>query len=225
VSDKQLDKWQRWLRELIEPDVIGMHSRRSMWRSVQQMLAANDTLPESHWWQFMSHTYTTTQASAIRRQADTDKQSASLGRILTEIKGNAHRITPEWWIGQWPDHDELLLVEAQRWWRDQWGGTVGTHLDPEIPARHLERLTHAAKDVTHYVDRHIAHIDHRAGRDVVTLTLGDLHEAIDVIGEVFKPVFNLLTASSMVQLEPVFQYNWMAVFEQPWQAQSAHPAA
>ncbi|HEY1775893.1 MAG TPA: hypothetical protein VGG41_07015 [Solirubrobacteraceae bacterium] len=223
MVDQQLDKWQRWCEEFIKPDVIRMHMRRSMWRSVQDMLSENDTLPTSHWWDFMSHTYSTTQALAIRRQADTNEQAASLGRLLSEVEINAHRIGAEWWVGLWPDHDERLLIEARRWWRDGWGGSVGDHLDPAIPAGFLQQLTDAAEHVKHYVDWHVAHLDRRAGRTAVTLTLGDLHDAIDVIGTVFQRVFNLLTASSMIQLEPVVQYNWMAVFEQPWRNADANP--
>jgi hypothetical protein len=39
--------------------------------------------------------------------------------------------------------------------------------------------------------------------------LSDVHEAIDVIGEVFSRYYPLFTAASMAILEPVIQHDWL----------------
>jgi hypothetical protein len=39
--------------------------------------------------------------------------------------------------------------------------------------------------------------------------LSDVHEAIDVIGEVFSRYYPLFTAASMVILEHVIQHDWL----------------
>lgn len=108
-------------------------------------------------------------------------------------------------------------MEAERAWATQYAGRVGRHLDPSIPAADFAKLTDAAADVKAYVDRHVAHTEKpprvAAG---VTLTLKDVHDDIDVIGDLFKKYFNLLTGSSYLFLEPEIQHDWMAVFQQPW---------
>jgi hypothetical protein len=43
-----------------------------------------------------------------------------------------------------------------------------------------------------------------------------VHDAIDVIGHLFKKYYNLFTATSYVFLEPVIQSDWKAVFRVPW---------
>ena len=48
------------------------------------------------------------------------------------------------------------------------------------------------------------------------MTLEEIHAAIDMIGDLFKKYYNLLTAGSYVQLEPVMQTDWKAVFRVPW---------
>jgi hypothetical protein len=49
-----------------------MHLQRDAYRKVSEMLTANaDDLPDSYWWEFMRDTHATTQAVAVRRQADT----------------------------------------------------------------------------------------------------------------------------------------------------------
>jgi len=113
-------------------------------------------------------------------------------------------------MGLWSDPDFL----AERGWSEQYAGTTGTHLDPSIPAADLHRLTSGAAKVKRYVDQHVAHAD--AVPATVTLTLDEVHDAIDLIGDLFKKYSNLLTASSYVFLEPAIQHNWKAVFREPW---------
>jgi hypothetical protein len=48
------------------------------------------------------------------------------------------------------------------------------------------------------------------------LQLEEVHEAIDVIGHVFKRYYNLLTGNSMIRLVPAIQHNWTAIFGEPW---------
>jgi len=62
--------------------------------------------------------------------------------------------------------------------------------------------------------RRALHAD--AASPAVTLKLQDVHAAIDVIGRLFGRYYSLFTASTMLQLAPVFQDDWKAVFREPW---------
>ena len=216
MSDQRIEKWRRWCDGPIKDDVITMHARRFVWQQLQDMLKANTDLPTSYWWIFMRDTYATTQSVAVRRQADMHKDANSLGKLISEIKGDATKLTRESWIDLWSDADELLLLHAQQGWDRQWAGSVGGHLDPSIPEQDLDRLTAAATAVRHYVDKQVAHSEAGAKPASFTLTVAEVHGAIEVIGDLFKKYFNLLTASSMVQLVPLMPPNWMAVFAQAW---------
>jgi hypothetical protein len=88
----------------------------------------------------------------------------------------------------------------------------------------LARLIEGSEQVKKHVDKHIAHSEDR-GPDPkdpgptpveATLTLNDIHDAIDLIGEVFTRYYSLFEAASMVTLEPVIQHDWKAVFREPW---------
>ena len=50
----------------------------------------------------------------------------------------------------------------------------------------------------------------------VKLRFNDIHDAIDVIGELFQRYHLLFTAADMVDLVPVIQHDWLAPFRQPW---------
>lgn len=217
MADQRIEKWQYWIDGTIKNSVLTMHLHRDAWREVAAMLEANGQLPESYWWEFMRDTYATTQAVAVRRQADTHKDVASLGKLIEEIRDDPSRITREFWLAEWTSEDKFLRMEAERGWTTQYAGTVGDHLDPLIPAADFDALQAASADVRGYVDQHVAHAERppRAPSQV-TLTLSDIHDDIDVIGDLFKKYYNLLTASSYVFLVPVIQHDWLAIFREPW---------
>jgi hypothetical protein len=217
VTDQRIDKWTRWIDGTIKNNVLAMHLQRDTWREVSDILQRNGQLPDSYWWEFMRDTYATTQAVAVRRQADTHRGVASLGKLIEEIRDDAFRITRGWWLRQWgAPTDEFDKLYAENGWATEFAGSIGTHLDPAIPAADFVALTSAAANVKAYVDQHVAHADASAVSAKVALTLDEVHDAIDVIGERFRRYYTLLTLADMPMLVPVIQHDWTAVFRVPW---------
>jgi hypothetical protein len=97
---------------------------------------------------------------------------------------------------------------------DQLADGGGDNLDPEIPGTDLLALQAAAKRVRLYADEHIAH-------DMVNPTVpevptyGDLHSAIDALGEICRKYTVALTAGWWHTWEPVIQDDWQAIFVSP----------
>jgi hypothetical protein len=216
MADQRIEKWTRWIDGTIKSNVLTMHLHRDTWRETSKILEDNGTLPDSYWWEFMRDTYGHTQAVAVRRQADTHRDAASLGKLIEEVRDDAARITREFWLGLWDPDGAIDALFAERGWADEYGGSVGLHLDPAIPAADFDALTTAAAEVKEWVDKHVAHADASAVPASVTLTLEDVHRAVDVIGELFQRYYTLFTAASMIELVPVIQHDWRAVFRQPW---------
>ena len=216
MDDPRIVKWTGWCENTIKDNVLTMYLHRDTWREVSKIIEDNGQLPDSYWWQFMWDTYAVTQAVAVRREADIHKDVASLGKLIQEIRDDPSRITREFWIGLWDTDDELMLRRAQQGWTKQYAGSMGTHLDPAIPSADSDALTAVASKVKAYVDRHVAHADASAASAGVTVTLSEVHDAIDVVGDLFKRYYNLLTASSYGSLVPLIQHNWKAVFREPW---------
>jgi AbiU2 len=223
MHDSLVEKWQRWCTGKIQQEVVTMHLHRYAWREVGQIIEKHGALPDSYYWEYMRDTYAVTQAVAVRRQADTDPRADSLGRLILEIRADAPRITRDFWVGLWTVDDEFTEFEANRGF-DALAGAGEVRLDPAGPAADLEALAQGASSVKVYVDRFLAHSDSRAQPSMLP-TLNDIHDAIDVIGELFKKYNNLLTASSFVFLEPAIQHDWLAVFRQPWIRGSDWPSA
>jgi AbiU2 len=217
MTDQRIEKWTRWIDGTIKNNVITMHLQRHAWREVSKILQDNGQLPESYWWQFMRETYGHSQAVAVRRQADTHKDVASLGKLLVEIRDDPSSLTRELWLGLWKDlSDPIDRHFAEKAWADQYGASVGTHLDPAIPTADFDALAAAATDVRKWVNKHVAHADASAVSASVTLTLKDIHDAVDVIGRLFQRYYTLFTAASMIELVPILDPRWKAVFREPW---------
>jgi hypothetical protein len=237
MTDPRIVKWRRWFDKGITNDVYTMHLQRFAWKRMEEIVNANQELhgTESYMWEFLFSTYAQTQAVSVRRQADADRQAASLGRLICEVGETPTLLTQEWWIGLWDDddgNDPHLRKLAESAWSDQFGGEGGAHLDPAIPEADLTELREGSQKVKDYVDRNVAHLDARTipaedgppteeppdapTRKGSDLTLNEVHDAIDLIGRLFRKYGNLLTAASWVDLTPTIQNDWEAVFRLPW---------
>lgn len=218
--DAKLEKWNRWIEGPIKSDVLTMHLHRDVWRRASKIIAENDELPASYWWEFMSDVYSNSQVIAARRQVDLDPRVSSLAMLIAEIKAKPELISKELWLSHWEDSDDPG-GRALRGWNSVYAGGVGVHLDPAIPSADLERLNNAGEAVRKFANKHVAHSQANAKPATVTLTLKDVHDSIDVIGELFAKYYEMLTAGSYVQLVPVIQGgDWTEVFRQPWQKES-----
>jgi hypothetical protein len=223
VTDQRIEKWMRWIDETITNnvsityDVSSMLLRREAWLEVASILQRNGQLPDSYWWKFMRDTYVDTQAVAVRRQADTHRDAASLGKLIQQIRDDPVKLTCEWWLTLWDTPaNEVDRLFAEGKWAEEFGGSIGRHLDPAIPAADLESLIAASANVKAYVDKYVAHADPSAASTKITLTLQEIHDAIDVIGQCFHRYYLLFTASDIGILVPVIQHDWQAVFRTPW---------
>jgi hypothetical protein len=205
MADQRMEKWTSWINGRIKDHVLTMQLQRAVWEEATKIIAANGQLPDSYWWEFMRSTYATTQAVAVRRQADTHRDVASLGKLIEQVRDDAARVTRDFWIG---------LSNDPEAWSAQYAGETGTHIDPSIPAADFDALTRAAANVKDYVDEHLAHAD--AVPTTVTLDIKDVHEATDVIGGLFRTYYLLFTAHDMPLVTPVISPKWKLVFTVPW---------
>lgn len=239
MTDQRIEKWRHWLEKGISNDVYGMNLRRFVWKRIEEIAKANPAVggTESYFWEFHFETYAGFQAVAVRRQSDAyDDQVASLGRLVYEISQTPEILTREWWIGLWgrdgDDEDrEHWKCVAEEAWDDHYAGEVVEHFDPAIARADLERLQEGVEKVRRYVDQHVAHFDAKtiprptgqpneivppeAPKGTIP-TLNEVHDAIDLIGELFKKYGNLLTAASWVELVPALQHDWEKIFRVPW---------
>jgi hypothetical protein len=215
MTDERLDTWYVWLDSHIRPEVYGLHLHRHVWLETQAMLRENPDLPESYWWEFMGDTYAVTQALALRRQVDTRRDVISLARLMMQMRRGARVLSRGYFLSRYGT-DPNMVALGEETWADTFAGDAGEHLDPAIPSADLDTLVTAAAAVKDFVDDHLAHRSLDAQPAQTTVTLDDLHSAIDVVGLIYRKYFGLMTGAMMLRVTPVIQGDWQAVFRQPW---------
>ncbi len=213
MADQRIEKWKHWLNKPIKNGVITLHHHRQIWREIGNIIKENGHLPDSVFWQYHRDLYGITQAIAIRRQADTHKDVASLAKLLVEVRENPEPVTRAFRLSLWDDPDDAAY--ARRQWDTDYGGEVGDHLDPAMPAADYKELMAAAASVKDYVDKHVAHADQRPVAAGATMTFAQIDDAIDVLGRLFRRYYALFTAAD-IKLEPIIQHDWKAVFRVQW---------
>jgi hypothetical protein len=192
-----------------------MHAHRDTFKEVDRIATENGQLPDSYFWTFLQDTYATSQAVAVRRQAELKSSVRTLGRLLVEVAEDAHLLSREFFVGMWEARpDSVEAVIANRQFEQYFAGDVGDHLDPAIPQRDLAALITTSASVKTYVDQHVAHRDRKPKSGFPTFA--DLDGAIDKIGEVFSRYSGLLRNKSMTDYVPAHQDDSLAVFRQPW---------
>lgn len=224
TTDSRITGWTDRVDGAIKVEVVRMHHHKSTWDRVSALLADNQGLPDSYWWEFMFETYAMSQASAVRRQADTRKDVNSLVRLIMDIRKGATALTKSWWVDTlWNPRQPIERMEAERQWGAYFGGAVGDHLDPAIPKADACALETAAAKVKHYVDENIAHTSAAPKEPAVTLELADVHDAMETVDRLFRRYYSLLRCASWTTTTPVEQDDFYAPFRVPWMRPGFNP--
>lgn len=215
TDDERVARWTSWVRTngAIHLNVVTMHLHRAAWRQVQEIVVANGSLPDSYWWEFLRDTYATTQVTAVRRQTDVRRDAASLARLLVELRPRPQLLSRELALAPVADRDWIRQAMAAKVWDEHAGG--GDFISRDIVDADTATLNDAAGEVTRYVNEHVAHTKAQPVPAEVTVTLDDVHDAVDQIAQVFRR-YSLLLAGGAGGLEPVIQHDWLAVFRVPW---------
>lgn len=182
-----------------------------IYNEVGDLTRANKELPPSHFFTFVSETYAQTQAVGVRRQVETSTRVISLATLLTEMAGDAERLSRKFYVSMYDEHlRDLADPDFDR----LTGNADADHIPASVIQGHLDAIRAATQPIADYVNRHLAHRD-RDPLDTLP-TFIELNSAIDTIGEAFNECSLMLNASSWATLEAVMQYDWLAVFRVPW---------
>ncbi|MDQ5807154.1 MAG: hypothetical protein M3320_00600 [Actinomycetota bacterium] len=218
-------KWREWINGRIRDDVLRLHQQRIVWDGMQQVIRHNADLPRvSVLWEYLFDTYTAAQAAAVRRLTETeDTQVQSLGQLLHQIgAGDQRTVTREWWMSGWPTNwneeaEGLRLFESV-------AGAGAAEFPAQKARDDLQRLRATATKVKDFVDRYLAHMDKR-GLDVAHLPkVGELHDAIDLIRDLYASYSLLLTTTPDARRELDLPLeNWRDPLKLPWIPRAGSP--
>lgn len=200
INPQRLAKWVGWIQHdpqrttgpgSIWSQLVEMTHHRAIYDRLTEILVANRSMPQEYtFFDFVTTNYLTTQALAIRRQADTHKDAATLGRLLYELEADL------------AGHRDLTADEG-----------LPTFTLDDVQADRSE-LDQVVAPVKAYVDQRLAHMDRATAQPA--LTGRQIHDAVAVLQRLFGKYEHALTGAHTPDLEPVIQSDWEAVFRVPW---------
>jgi hypothetical protein len=97
VADQRIENGKRWIDGQMKAEIVSMHLQRDTWKLIQAIIEDHGALPDSYCREFVRDTYAITQAVAVRRQVDTHRDAARLGKLISEIGDDASGLTREFW--------------------------------------------------------------------------------------------------------------------------------
>jgi hypothetical protein len=207
-----------WLNQLdrVKNEIFHLYHHRQIWREMR--LALLEASPDEQ--VFLDHyarLYADRQVVAIRRLIDPDRGTQSIYGLTTKLADQPSLLSRQRWVSFFEQGenatDEQWIAMAHAQFDRTADPKRPDRVDPSIMATFAAELKEDLHGVNTYVDKVVAHMD--ATRTPPSLTWVELDEAIDLLGQTFKQVFLMLTASTMWTLEPQIQTDWKRPFRTP----------
>jgi len=174
-------------------------------------------------WDWLATNYSITAALAVRRQSDYSdrKPVTSLCTLLTEIARNPRLFTREWFVrpytrGRPPMARADFRQRGERDF-DAYASPGARWISSRKVREDLRQLRRTEARLRHFVNKRVAHRARRGYRGPATFA--DLDGALDELGRLLAKYWFLLNrGAAMIQIEPVIQGDYQAVYRVPWKA-------
>lgn len=219
TDDELFGDWVEWIKK-VENELIELSWNRRMFRDVSRVFQHNPHLREvgGFVYEWLRLNYIAGASMSFRREVDRAKH-LGLVHLLAEIaerprvlsRGRHH----EAWGGLRDKFEDILRTksfEAIPFVRDA-SDPMKDHIDPEVVRADVAALRVDTEVAQDYVEQTIAH---RTRGDVEIISFAQFNSAMDALTPIFQKYYARLTLSSMLQLEPVPQYNTHEPFTFPW---------
>lgn len=204
--------------ERIYLEQINQGWRHQLFRLFRSVFDANPRLSERGGFLFnwMAENYVDTTLMLIRRELDKQAGTENLRNLLKNIIKHPGVLTRARYIAQWQPGKDMIANRAF----DSFnpirvpGSPKDDYINPDIVEADLAQVIKAAEGLRTYAERTRAHRTPEQGVD--SFTYKDLHQAIADIRKVVGKYYAILTLSSVMDWEPVAQYNTLEPFMEPW---------
>jgi hypothetical protein len=209
--DPKLRKWLNWLR-VIHDEVQHLLISQNIFWEVQNIIVTNPRLHQpSAFYSYLGNTYVSHAVMGVRRQLKADKQSISFVRLLEEIVDSPQILSREYYVGLYKGSAVEDLADQDF---DKFSGTSHAHFCPHMVCNDLAQLKEVARRCEEFADKRVAHWDKR---DLKVLPrFDDLDMCIEFLDKLYVKYHLMFHAQAMDSLMPTYQYDWKAVFREPW---------
>lgn len=217
--------WEEWRNDLerIRQDIHELFSSRRTFRDIAAVFEQNKRLQEvgGYLWDWMRISYASYVVMRVRRETDDQGNTINLHQLLKEIETRPDVVTRGRFFEMLNLPEGHFLQEVnQRYFTNTWmpiGSPASDNpvdqIDPSRVREDRGALQVAAERVREVANKDVAH---RARVDVKDLTIPEVDAAFDAIEATLTKYYTLLHGASLMQAEPVPQFDTRAVFTFPW---------
>ena len=204
----------RELLKVVDQHIALIFHHRMVWQATRNMLRENPNFPANPPYLFgvLTELYSTSQAAAIRREAEgRGLRDRNMRRLLHELRLAAPTISRTWFCALYPNNPIVQSVAYKTFEHFSLGGETLSVDWVDFAAAWLKEVSRGIRE---YMDKRIAHPDYEAPIEIPTFD--DLDAAIEALGEVDRQLHLLLLAADYMGPTPVLQFNWAAGLEVAW---------
>lgn len=218
-DDERFADWQDWV-ETIYRETIDLGRNRRMFKMLREVAERNERLRETggHVLDWMFGNYVVAAAMTFRRELDKRNGTRNLRHLLHDIEKYPHFINRRRYRALWGKVEGPLGQSLADQMFDRFNPVRDPddpekdHVDPATVRRDREALIDATELVRQFVEQKYAHRTecHQP------MTFGEFPGALDAVVPTFKKYYALLTQKSVVDTEPVPQFDTHECLTFPW---------
>jgi hypothetical protein len=237
TDGQRFEQWEKWL-DAIYKDVQNLVIGRYVYEQVRKVIQNNPRLHQpSSFYDMIGMTFSAWAAMAVRRQQEA--YSVSLGRLLGAVRQYPQVLSRKRFVDRYaakmlagfagydpePDDPEPFShagayvpsrAQVERFANETFDTLVGigaSHVDPGQVGKELEELRAKAEKLADFASKKIAHI---VDKPTAIPTLPELDDCIGAFEKTVLRYEMLFRASAPSEMLPTWQYDWMAIFREPW---------
>ena len=224
VKSQKLEKWLEWM-QTIQGEIIPLLSDVKVFWGVQDIIRQNSYIQKpSYFYRYLESSYISHALAGLRRQIKPQKSSISFVGLLKDIAENPTELSFCYYLsirksesdlqrfqksGVPFSYREMIEEEFKRY-----ADLNYQHICPKMVESDLKKLKETAKTCEDFADKRIAHWDKRYPKSVPTFA--ELDDCLKLLDKTYVKYYHLFYAESMQTLDSEFQYDWKAIFYQPW---------
>jgi hypothetical protein len=236
-EDKTFRTWTGWI-DTIRKDVTDLVIGKHVFWEVQDIIKANLAIQKpSSFYGWLGMMYTAWGSMAVRRQLDND--SVSLKKLLSEMANSPELVSRQRYVSAYAatltgnsEHVSPLpsaaseaqggahvftRAEAERIANrgfDKFAGRGNPYVPKDAVERDISQLREVGENVKVFADKNIAHLVDFQPKALPTFN--DLDDCVNVIEALVIKYEQILKRSAPHSLLPTWQYDWKAIFYEPW---------
>ena len=217
-ADERHTSWVR-VAERIYHEQVSQGWRHQVFRLVRAVFSTNQPLSDEGGFLFnwVAENYVDSALMCLRRELDVQAGTENLRNLLEDIAQHPEVLTRLRYVAQWPSVEAGRASDVFDSFSPKRvpGSPAADHIDPTQVRADLDQLVADADRLRVYAERTRAHRTPDQGIDE-SVTFRDLHAAIGDVRRVVGKYYALLTLRSVVEWEPVAQYDTIAPFTKAW---------